>query len=131
MEKIEKDMAVSIAMRDGQVLFGKYDKEWRNNYHIIILEDSKRVYRKLDKIKFINVEDVDFLKTQLIPTTKQPSLTPPKIFSINEKFMFLENMIRMVIKKTAVSMVITGEGGLGKTHTVKQELLKKNLVEGY
>lgn len=131
MEKFVKDTSVSIAMRDGKVVFGKYNKEGRNGYHSIELEDGTKIDRKVDKIKFIGESDVNFNNTLIqLGSEKLPSLTPPKTFSINQKFMFLENMVRMVIKKTTVSMVITGEGGLGKTFTVKQELAKKGLTEG-
>jgi hypothetical protein len=37
----------------------------------------------------------------------------------------------MVVKNTAVSMIITGEGGLGKTFTVMKEIKKRDLVEEF
>lgn len=39
-------------------------------------------------------------------------------FGINERFAFVEKMVSMVAKKTIASAIITGQGGLGKTHTV-------------
>lgn len=41
-----------------------------------------------------------------------------KDFSINEKFVFLNDLTTMVVKDVTASAVITGEGGLGKTHSV-------------
>src|ERR1039458_10387955 len=35
-------------------------------------------------------------------------------FGINERFEFLEDFIAMVADKTAPSLIVTGEGGLGK-----------------
>lgn len=136
MESFSKGANVSIRLRNGDVIFGKYDKEGKNGYHNIKCSDGSSYDRKLDKIKLVEESDVDFSKDNNLPTMNnhhhQPHhMIPPSRFSINEKFRFLENMIGMVVKKTAVSMVITGEGGLGKTYTVKQEVLKRNLVEGY
>lgn len=130
---IKKGTPVSIKTREGDVIFGRYLKEGRNGYHSVVTDDGRTFDRKLDKIKVVSEDDVNFSNTE---TTSQMNvtsirLTPPEKFNINEKFKFLENMIKMVIKKTAVSMVITGEGGLGKSHTVKEVLLQKQLVEDY
>lgn len=48
----------------------------------------------------------------------------PKIdeFGINKRFEFVEQMVSMVSKKTIASAIITGQGGLGKTHTVLKAL---------
>lgn len=48
----------------------------------------------------------------------------PKIdeFGINKRFEFVEQMVGMVSKKTIASAIITGQGGLGKTHTVLKAL---------
>jgi hypothetical protein len=43
-------------------------------------------------------------------------------FGINKRFEFVEQMVSMVSKKTIASAIITGEGGLGKTHTVLASL---------
>lgn len=59
-------------------------------------------------------------KSQLI-------INPPVSFSINERFKFMENLVKMIIKKTSVSLIITGEGGLGKTYTVMQQINNKQL----
>ena len=124
---------VSIRLRNNEVVFGKYLKESRNSYHTIEADDGRKFDRKIEKIKFVSDNDIQNVGNQTTTDISEPvvRMTPPTQFNINDKFRFLENMIRMVIKKTAVSMVITGEGGLGKSHTVKQELLKKQLVEDY
>lgn len=48
-------------------------------------------------------------------------------FSINERFDFLTNFVTMVADRTAPSLVVTGEGGLGKTFTVRAALASANL----
>lgn len=45
-------------------------------------------------------------------------------FTINQRFDFLEQMVTMVSMGTMPSVVITGEGGLGKTYTVMKALEK-------
>jgi hypothetical protein len=49
-------------------------------------------------------------------------------FSINERFQILEAFVGMVATRVSPSAVITGPGGLGKTHTVFQTLAKHNLL---
>jgi hypothetical protein len=51
-----------------------------------------------------------------------------KDFSINEKFVFLNDLTTMVVKDVTASAVITGEGGLGKTHSVL-DCIKSNELE--
>ena len=50
----------------------------------------------------------------------------PKIdeFGINKRFDFVEQMVKMVASKTIASAIITGQGGLGKTHTVIKSLVQ-------
>ena len=43
-------------------------------------------------------------------------------FTINERFDFVADLVRMVTSKTSASAIITGEGGLGKTYTVIKTL---------
>lgn len=55
----------------------------------------------------------------------------PKVeeFGINKRFEFLEQMVTMVAKKSIASAIITGEGGIGKTHTVMKTLRKLGLSD--
>lgn len=49
-------------------------------------------------------------------------------FTINERFDFLEGFTKGVAKRTYPSMVVTGEGGLGKTYTVNKALKAAKLI---
>jgi hypothetical protein len=130
---IMKGTPVSIRARNGDVLFGKYVKEGRNGYHTIETTDGNKFDRKLDKIKIVSEDDISSVgdKTAADLGVTTVKMTPPKQFDINDKFRFLENMVGMVVKNTAVSMIITGEGGLGKTFTVMKEIKKRDLVEEF
>jgi hypothetical protein len=57
--------------------------------------------------------------------------TQPKVdeFGINKRFQFVEQMVSMVSKKTIASAIITGQGGLGKTHTVLKSLKEQGLID--
>jgi hypothetical protein len=50
-------------------------------------------------------------------------------FSITQRFEFVSKMVTMVSKKTIASAIITGQGGLGKTHTVTKALKKQNMID--
>ena len=43
-------------------------------------------------------------------------------FGITKRFEFVKQMVSMVAKKTVASAIITGQGGLGKTHSVIRAL---------
>lgn len=50
-------------------------------------------------------------------------------WSINDRFEFLETLVQMIVDKQINSLIITGEGGLGKTHVVLEGLKKNNLKD--
>lgn len=50
-------------------------------------------------------------------------------FSINDRFMFTEQLVSMVATGATASCVITGEGGLGKTYSVLKALKAAGLTD--
>ena len=50
------------------------------------------------------------------------------VFNINQRFNFLQDLTSMVVQGATPSLIVTGEGGLGKTHTVTQTI-KENLLD--
>jgi hypothetical protein len=48
-------------------------------------------------------------------------------FGINERFDFLTDFVNMVADRTSPSLLVTGEGGLGKTYTVNKALKDADL----
>lgn len=54
---------------------------------------------------------------------------PALHFSIAERFKFLEDFVEMVATRVLPSAIITGQGGLGKTHTVLKTLARSGLQE--
>lgn len=55
--------------------------------------------------------------------------SPKVTFGINERFEFIEKFVKMVARGISHSLIITGDGGLGKTHTVLQTLSAMGKVE--
>jgi hypothetical protein len=50
-------------------------------------------------------------------------------FNINQRFNFLQDLTSMVVMGNTPSLIVTGEGGLGKTHTVTSTIQEMNLEE--
>jgi hypothetical protein len=50
------------------------------------------------------------------------------VFNINQRFNFLQDLTSMVVCGATPSLIVTGEGGLGKTHTVTQTI-KEHLMD--
>lgn len=50
-------------------------------------------------------------------------------FDINERFQFLADYVDMVAAREMKSAVVVGEGGLGKSYTVMNQLIKNGLKE--
>ncbi len=50
-------------------------------------------------------------------------------FNINQRFNFLQDLTSMVVMGNTPSLIVTGEGGLGKTHTVTSTIREMNLDE--
>lgn len=50
-------------------------------------------------------------------------------FNINERFQFLNDLTTMVVNNTTPSLIVTGEGGLGKTHSVTETIQSNDLSD--
>jgi hypothetical protein len=57
------------------------------------------------------------------PAEVQEAATAKSEFSVAERFEFIEKFVGMVARKVMPSMIITGNGGIGKTFTVTNTLL--------
>ena len=50
-------------------------------------------------------------------------------FTISQRFEFLGNLTQMVVSGITPSLIVTGEGGLGKTHSVTQTIKANDVSE--
>lgn len=58
-------------------------------------------------------------------------VAPPAFhFNVNERFDYIERLVDMVARDHAKSLVVTGSGGLGKSHTIFNRLKHNDLGEG-
>jgi hypothetical protein len=48
-------------------------------------------------------------------------------FTINQKFDLLNDLAKMVVNDITPSLIVTGEGGLGKTHAITQTLFNEGM----
>jgi len=60
----------------------------------------------------------------------QPVIPPTESkFSINQRFGFVRDMVKMLAKGDQASVVVTGPGGLGKSHTVSAALTEAGFTD--
>lgn len=100
----------------GEIVTATY-QGWSEKYNLAIVDvDGQRMYRKL----------------QGGTTSRRPSNVIPmkkSRFDINTRFNFIEEVVDMVVSGESKSVIITGDGGLGKTHTVMDRLKSRGLKE--
>lgn len=95
----------------------------------------------MSAVKFVNGKYQAIINGKLVKRTKlahmeyvlkkaglgTPAVDAPvteSLFSINERFEFLSDMVTMLAKGDQASVIVTGPGGLGKSHTVTKALSK-------
>ena len=125
---------VSFKGKGGAVVKGTVKRQISTGELVINGADGGRYSRTPKEVVLIGAaaDDVDDLEA-IAPNGKKglpPVSDAIKAFDINKRFDYLAQIVRMVISGTAVSAIITGEGGLGKTYTVNRELMRKKLVKG-
>lgn len=108
----------------------------------VLGSDGCEYERKVTQIKFLSRKEPEAPKViqatlfQQAPkqqpkqTEKPQTLTAEKMqkYNVNQRFSFLESYVRMTAKGFRNSLIITGEGGLGKTYTVEKTLESLGLI---
>jgi hypothetical protein len=80
--------------------------------------------------KTVKRSNLKHLEYVLKKAGKQPVSEPTESrFTINQRFGFLSDMVVMLAKGDQPSVVVTGPGGLGKSHTVTTTLRKAGLKD--
>jgi hypothetical protein len=89
--------------------------------------NGKILKRSVSKEKLEEMVAKEFGHTVTNDTVK---MTIPKSeFSVKERFEFIEEFTKLVARGIIPSLIVTGSGGLGKTHTVTETLKKIGKVE--
>ena len=129
----------SVENFDGRVLDfkfkGKSDKGYKETRKLSST-NSFRLFKNLyvynfqtSKIELVGASNEDSIVANTTTITA-PTAPIKSNFAINKRFSFLEKFSSMVLDSTLASLLVSGEGGLGKTHTILAELNKANKVEG-
>jgi hypothetical protein len=77
----------------------------------------------------VNAVAEDLFVNPAIKSPAELQVSTPR-WNVNQKFDFLGKLVHLVITEVNPSCVILGDGGLGKTYTVKSQLAKAGLREG-
>lgn len=101
-------MTAKIELVDGNWIGSFQGKKIVKSY------DQTRVVKMMAKAGYKNAEILGQDVTEEDDTQSQ--------WAINTRFDFLTQLVNMIGKNTAVSLIVTGPGGLGKTHTVRTAL---------
>jgi len=84
-------------------------------------------YKLFHDERVINV--MDNVTTAAPLTPLMPTVEVQSEFDINQRFGFLERFVNMTLSNITSSLLICGQSGLGKSHTVLEILEKNNLEE--
>jgi len=63
-------------------------------------------------------------KTPKVEIFNEGTTNPNPTFDVNQRFEFLSQLSEMVVENKTASLLVTGEGGLGKTYTVNETVNK-------
>lgn len=80
-------------------------------------------------VKRTKKEHMDYVLKKAGLLTKASVEVKQSKFTINQRFGFLADMVAMLAKGDQPSVVVTGPGGLGKSHTVTASLNKAGLKD--
>jgi len=121
-EKLERWEAIF----QGKVLASNRDRVGGPEYLRRVIEvlgtSVKAKNLGVTKIEFVDEvvdESGEVIETQ----------TVEKEFPINERFAIMEDYVDMVARRQLASALVTGEGGLGKTHTVMKAIREAGLED--
>lgn len=120
-----KGTPVSFPTRSG-VMQGVFSHVTKTKLLYIRGVDGKVYERQPQSVVAVGEAATEMTFTEGGVTNSAPATKPT--FSINQRFDFLESLVRMTIKGNRKSLIITGEGGLGKTYTVKKQLEAAGLI---
>lgn len=66
---------------------------------------------------------------ETVAANDSETVDPDLVFSVNERFEFISNYVKLVAKEKINSFILTGSGGIGKTTEVIETLTKLGLKE--
>ena len=116
---------------DGQIIEAPYIGEYRGC--AVFKVNGKNIVRKYDRIKNLNATPATRSNIEVIeeaaPAIDEADAIIAKAKDVNVRFKYIQNLVDMVVYGDANSMIVTGPGGLGKTHTIIDRLKFHDLGE--
>ena len=93
--------------------------------------DGNQFVATRDGVVVASSKNRDYLKRKIQMMVDQLPTKPKAVeqFAINDRFMFTDQLVKMVATGQTASCVITGEGGLGKSYTVMKALRSSGLQD--
>ncbi len=117
-------MATEIVFQDGKWV------GMANGQRVVKSYDQTRVVKMMAKAGYKNVpirgDDVRAEVREVAGDVVDPEQSS---WNINQRFQFVTDLVTMVARGRAVSLIVTGPGGLGKTHTVVAGLTAAGLKD--
>lgn len=107
----------------GQVFLKSSSKEY------IVDKIVNQISEKAKRLGVTDVVEVDGDSITEIANAVTAKTLPTLTFGINERFEILADFVDMVATRIIPSVVVTGSGGLGKSHTVMKSLRKAGLTQ--
>lgn len=106
---------------------------WSSQYDMASVKIGNRVLPRkvlslVDAVS-VELEDEPVITTEEVSRTAEQLRSVNERFDINRRFVFIEKIVVMIAKGPANSLFVTGQGGLGKSHTVFHQLGLCNLEE--
>lgn len=119
--KLQFEEGKYVARFNGRILASSRSKEY------VINKIRSRDCSRAAEVGVFDVEDEQHFQTEGVAGFFAGEDEESVEFDINTRFEFLETLVRMIVNKNIPSLLITGEGGLGKTFTVKKVILEMGL----
>ncbi len=117
-------MATEIVFQDGKWV------GMANGQRVVKSYDQTRVVKMMAKAGYKSVpirgDDVRAEVREVAGDVVDPEQSS---WNINQRFQFVTDLVTMVARGRAVSLIVTGPGGLGKTHTVVAGLTAAGLKD--
>jgi hypothetical protein len=82
----------------------------------------KRDIEKLNALNLTSIRIEDIGAVTFTPPAGQALPKPVGAYTVDQKFKWMEQLIKMTIRGSSKGMLITGLGGIGKTYTVLKTL---------
>jgi hypothetical protein len=118
-------------VKNGIVFLSKEDGKSKTSHQRKVISQDDNLGFKFEGCSYSYNEETNILESSSGAIVNTVSANEPaqSEFDINERFEFLGNFANMVIKDITASLLVSGEGGLGKTHTIKEKLAQAGLLE--